>query len=183
VAIAAIAYLSVRNGGLSAAESPGQVESSVARRLVRLAVPSNARASVSPYAQDPHMWSEAADHFMDHCALCHGRDGHGQTEIGRNMYPKTPDLAAPSVQQLSDGDLFYIIQNGVRWTGMPAWREEHSAQDTWKLVSFVRHVPSFTQQELDAIGTHDDDSAHHQPEADHHHDTVQPSTNPPRQDR
>jgi mono/diheme cytochrome c family protein len=74
--------------------------------------------------------------------VCHGADGRGRTDIGEYMYPKVPDLAASQVQQLSDGALFFIIQNGVRWTGMPGWKREHTAEETWKLVSFVRHVPS-----------------------------------------
>jgi hypothetical protein len=54
----------------------------------------------------------------------------GEAVMGQNMFPKVPDLAEPVVQRSSDGDLFYIIQNGVRWTGMPAWKGEHSADES-----------------------------------------------------
>jgi plastocyanin len=60
------------------------------------------------------------------------------------MYPPVPDLASPAIQELSDGALFAIIQNGVRWTGMPSFRASHDDDETWKLVSFVRHVPHLT---------------------------------------
>jgi plastocyanin len=57
------------------------------------------------------------------------------------MYPPVPDLADPAIQRLSDGALFSIIQHGVRWTGMPAFQADHTADETWQLVSFVRQVP------------------------------------------
>ena len=162
VVIVATAYVKVKDGGLSATEKPGRVESVVARRLLRLAIPAEAHTLTNPHAQDPRTWHEAADHYGDHCGICHGRDGHGRTEIGGNMYPNVPDLAAPAVQQLSDGDLFYIIQNGVRWSGMPAWQREHTPDETWKLVSFIRQVPSLTEEDL-----HGMEATEH--EADHRH--------------
>ena len=51
-------------------------------------------------------------------------------------------------QQLSDGELYYIIHNGVRWTGMPAWGEPGNDPDSWKLVLFIRHLPNLTTDEL-----------------------------------
>ena len=65
------------------------------------------------------------------------------------MYPKVPDLSASPTQHLSDGELYYIIQNGVRWTGMPGWMSEHTEEETWKLVSFVRQLPEVTANDLD----------------------------------
>src|SRR5581483_1676197 len=115
-------YARVRAGGLSADATPGAVERTVASRLVRLSIPDEAQQKQNPFAADANAWKTAADHYADHCAVCHGADGHGRTEMGENMYPKVPDLAASSVQGLSDGALFSIIQNGVRWTGMPAWK-------------------------------------------------------------
>jgi mono/diheme cytochrome c family protein len=115
-------------------------------------------------------WRAAADHFEDHCAMCHGSDGRGDTELGANMYPKVPDLADSTVQRLSDGALFSIIQNGVRWTGMPAWKNEHAPEDTWQLVSFVRHVPSLTPAELEPFSHPDHGADSREPsDADHHH--------------
>jgi len=148
------AYVEVRSGGFSTADQPGRFEKTMAQRLVRLSVPDAAQTSTNPYAGDAEAWRKAADHFNDHCAACHGRDGRGRTEIGENMYPKVPDFAETVVQQMSDGDLFFIIQNGIRWTGMPGWKREHTPDETWKLVSFVRHVPSATAHDLDATGDH-----------------------------
>ena len=80
--------------------------------------------------------------------MCHGRDAKGHTEMGANMYPKVPDLTSTEVQRRSDGALFYIIQNGIRWTGMPAWKNEHSPEDTWKLVAFIRKSPTLAEADM-----------------------------------
>jgi len=147
-----IAYSRVRAGGLSAEAEPGTVERAIASRLARLSIPSDAKQQKNPFASDATIWRTAADHYGDHCAACHGGDGLGKTDLGENMYPKTPDLADQAVQRLSDGELFYIIQNGVRWTGMPSWKHEHSAEDTWRLVSFIRAVPGLTRSDLESVG-------------------------------
>jgi mono/diheme cytochrome c family protein len=147
-----VAYSRVRAGGLSADAEPGTVERVVASRLARLSIPSDARQQINPFATDTSIWRTAADHYSDHCASCHGIDGHGKTDVGENMYPKVPDLADQSVQQLTDGELFYVIQNGVRWTGMPSWKHEHSPEETWRLVSFIRATPHLTRADLESAG-------------------------------
>lgn len=147
-----VAYSRVRAGGLSADAEPGTVERAVASRLERLSIPAEAKHQENPFQADATTWRTVSDHYGDHCAVCHGNDGHGKTDIGQNMYPKVPDLADPMVQRLSDGELFYIIQNGVRWTGMPSWKREHSTDETWRLVSFIRAIPSLTPADLESAG-------------------------------
>ena len=148
IAAAATAFLVVRRGGLSAHTEPGRLERSVAARLVRLAIPAEADRQQSPLGGQADVWREAREHYLDHCAVCHGRDAKGHTDMGANMYPKVPDLTSTDVQRRSDGALFYIIQNGIRWTGMPAWKDEHSPEDTWKLVAFIRKAPTLTEADL-----------------------------------
>jgi len=150
VALAVLtAFLIVRNNGLAADRRPGRLEEVVAGHLVRLSIPSAQYSARSPLAGDAEAWREGADHFSEHCATCHGSDGRGRSEIGPNMYPPVPDLASDRVQALSDGALFSIIQHGVRWTGMPAFRSTHDAADTWRLVAFIRRVPRLTPADLD----------------------------------
>jgi mono/diheme cytochrome c family protein len=146
-------YAYVRNGGLAANDDPSNLERSVATRLVRLSIPADAERQQNPFADEVNAWRDARDHYVSHCATCHGRDGRGQTEIGTKMYPPVPDLTAADAQNRSDGALFYIIQNGVRWTGMPAWKDEHAPEETWKLVSLIRRLPTLTEAELgDSMG-------------------------------
>lgn len=147
-----ILYMRIRDGGLSADAEPAALERAIATRLVRLSIPADAERQQNPFRDDANAWRSSFEHFQDHCAVCHGRDGRGKTDIGENLYPKVPDLAATTTQARSDGALFHIIQNGVRWTGMPAWKREHSPEDTWKLVSLIRRMPALTADELERIG-------------------------------
>jgi mono/diheme cytochrome c family protein len=147
---------SVLHDGLSAKATPTRFEALVARNARHLAIPRNARLGQNPVLDSPEVQREARLHFADHCAICHGNDGSGDTAIGSGLYPKPPDLRLPSTQDLGDGELFWIIENGVRFTGMPAFSEsgDHGSagnhgdgQDSWKLVHFIRHLPHLTAAE------------------------------------
>ena len=89
-------------------------------------------------------------HWADHCASCHANDGSGDTAMGRGLYPKAPDMRGPDTQSLSDGELFYLIEHGVKITGMPAWGTgtPEGEQASWHLVHFIRHLPSLTDDEV-----------------------------------
>jgi mono/diheme cytochrome c family protein len=91
------------------------------------------------------------EHFADHCAFCHGIDGSGQTQIGRGLYPPPPDMRIAATQQMSDGEIYTIIRNGVRFTGMPAFGEDSDEPDldSWKLVLFIRHLPEMKPEEIE----------------------------------
>jgi mono/diheme cytochrome c family protein len=146
--LAAAAY--VRSRGFSARREPNALEAVLARNLRRFALPRGARDAANPVAATPEVLSEAMEHFADHCAFCHANDGSGSTPIGKGFYPKPPDMRLAPTQSLTDGELFYIIHNGVRFTGMPAFGSADSADDldSWKLVRFIRHLPALTDQEL-----------------------------------
>lgn len=128
--------------------TPSQTEAAVARKLRSWAIPRNARDARNPFTSSPELLKDAAHHFADHCASCHGNDGRGATEMGRNFFPRVPDMRADATQRLSDGELYYIIHDGVRWTGMPAWGDPDNDMDSWKLVLFIRHLPHLTPDEV-----------------------------------
>src|SRR5256714_11462369 len=136
-------------GGLSAREQPSMLEVFVARRVRSLAIPASARSAANPVALTPDVIAAARAHFADHCASCHANDGSGQTEIGQNLYPRVPDIRLARTQELTDGELFAIIEDGVRFTGMPAWgdKSEQSQLASWHLGHFIRHLPHITPQE------------------------------------
>src|ERR1700746_331038 len=116
VAIAVAMAASVLHGGLSAKATPTKLEAFVARYARHLAIPSNARLTQNPVLDSPEIQREARLHFADHCAICHANDGGGDTPVGSGLYPTPPDLRKPATQDLSDGELFWIIENGVRFT-------------------------------------------------------------------
>jgi mono/diheme cytochrome c family protein len=141
--------------GFSAHDQPTMPERVIAHELRDWASPSDLRGAKNPVPLTSEILAEARAHFADHCAICHGNDGKGQTEMGRHMYPKAPDMTAKETQSLSDGQLFSIIENGIRLTGMPGWGNgtAESARGSWTLVHFIRHVPKITSQELEEMKT------------------------------
>lgn len=103
-----------------------------------------------PYSDQ--ILQEARAHWADHCAICHANDGSGNTEVGRNLYPRAPDMRAATTQSKTDGELYYVIANGIRLSGMPAWGQPgNSDLDSWKLVHFIRHLPTLTPQEIEEM--------------------------------
>jgi mono/diheme cytochrome c family protein len=136
--------------GFSAHEPPSAFEALVAGWVRAAAIPAEAKARPNPIPASPEVFAEAREHWADHCASCHANDGSGDALMGRNMYPPAPDMRLPETQHMTDGELFYIIQNGVRLTGMPGWGASgsaHDEEDSWKLVRFIRHLPQLSFEE------------------------------------
>jgi mono/diheme cytochrome c family protein len=153
VALAVLGLLAtvvfVKATGLSARAEPGPVETAVARRLRAMAVPGEYANLTNPVLMNEESIRNGMAHFADHCAQCHANDGAG-SEMGKTMFPPTPDLKASATQSLGDGELFYIIEHGVRFTGMPAFGTGtvEGEESSWHLVSFIRHLPRLTEDEL-----------------------------------
>jgi cytochrome c len=139
--------------GFSAKTEPHALEVFIARQIRHLAIPIEQRNTQNPIPMSPDVIKESLAHFADHCALCHANDGSGQTPIGKNVNPKALDLRLPDIQSMSDGEIFWVIHNGIRFTAMPAWGEGDPAEDkdSWKLVHFIRHLPQLTPDELDLM--------------------------------
>jgi cytochrome c553 len=135
--------------GFSARAQPSRFETWFARRVRSAAVPPDARRLVNPVPDTPEVQAEARAHWADHCATCHANDGSGDTAMGKRTYPPAPDMRLAPTQQMTDGELFYIIQNGIRFSGMPAWGggSDQDAASSWKLVRFIRHLPQLTWEE------------------------------------
>lgn len=149
VVAAGVGYWFLTSHGFSAREQPSALEIFLARNARRLATPADARARQNPVGRTELAIAEARDHFADHCAVCHANDGSGKTQINSGLYPPAPDMRKVETQRLSDGELFYIIQNGIRFTGMPGWGGED--EENWKLVLFIRHLPELTGKELELM--------------------------------
>lgn len=128
--------------GFRAIQPPSTFETAMARRLRNLAIPWNERHAKNPLAGDAAALRQGRELFLADCATCHGIDGSGATRVGANVSPRVPDLRTASTQSLTDGQLHYIISNGVRFTGMPALDSVHreSKEDGWKLVLFIRRL-------------------------------------------
>jgi mono/diheme cytochrome c family protein len=151
VGVAAVATLAwLWSSGIATQRPPGTLETAVARTARTTMIPAAARHRQNPEPATSETIRAGLEHWADHCASCHGNDGAGDTEMGRTLYPRAPDMRRSDTQQLSDGELFYIIENGVKLTGMPAWGTgtPEGERSSWLLVHFIRHLPSLSEEEL-----------------------------------
>jgi mono/diheme cytochrome c family protein len=152
VVTAGAGFTVLSSNGFSTRNPPTAAERVVSRTIRRWSVPKTMRNAANPVAFSPEVWVEARAHFADHCAACHANNGSGDVEIGRNLYPRAPDMRLPDTQALTDGEIYWIIENGVRLTGMPAWGDGSANDiDTWKLVHFIRRLNQVTQEDLTAM--------------------------------
>jgi mono/diheme cytochrome c family protein len=153
VVIGAIGLWYFVSSGVSAKEQPGRIEEFVAGRARNMAIARRAKSLTNPVEYSGLIIAEGRAHFADHCAMCHGNNGSGDTPIGRGMWPKPPDMRLDRTQNLSDGELFWIIENGIRFTGMPAWSTgtEEGETASWHLVHFIRRLPRLTPEELEEM--------------------------------
>ncbi|MDP9052508.1 MAG: c-type cytochrome [Acidobacteriota bacterium] len=145
--IGAYVYMRTAMHGFSARAEPSRTETMLATYARATAMPSDARSLKNPVYASSDVLHESMAHFADHCAVCHANNGGGQTMFGNGLYPKPPDLRLPRTQNLTDGEIFYIVENGIRMSGMPAFGGSDSSEDSWKLVYFIRHLPQLTPQE------------------------------------
>lgn len=138
--------------GFSARDEPTLVDAFIVRWWRRLAVPREERGTKNPLPATPEVLARGREHFAADCAACHGSDGRGLTRLGSGLYPKPPDLASAATQSLADGEIFWVIQNGVRLSGMPAWNRDSKERDqsTWEIVHFIRQLPRLSVKDVEA---------------------------------
>jgi mono/diheme cytochrome c family protein len=124
---------------------------------------------VNPTPDTPESVETGAEHFRHHCQICHGLDGRATgVPFAANMSPPVPDLGSPEVQDYTDGQLKWIVENGIRYTGMPAWKDVLDDEHMWLMVRYLRHLPAAGSLGPPAVYAESD---HHStsPGEDHEH--------------
>jgi mono/diheme cytochrome c family protein len=134
--------------GFSTRTPPGSIETALAQEIRNAAIPARYQRMKNPVTPDKEALREGMEHWADHCASCHANNGSGDTMYGNGMYPRPPDMRHEHTQEMSDGELYFTIENGIRLSGMPAFGAAGDNDlDTWKLVAFIRHLTALTQSE------------------------------------
>ncbi len=148
-ALAGALVYTVASRGLCTRVQPRWIEERAARGVRQLATSSAVRDMSNPVTGTPAVFEDGLAHFADHCASCHGNDGSG-TDLGKSFYPPVPDMRAARTQNLTDGELFSIIENGIRLTGMPAWGNgtPEGEASSWALVHFIRRLPALSPGDI-----------------------------------
>ena len=139
--IVALGFIFATQINLSALPEPGPFETRMATATKRWLIARAARKSVPAEPNATAADQEIGDmlYGMD-CDSCHGKDGRHPTSTGQWMYPRVLDLGSPEVQGWSDAELFWIVKNGVRFSGMPAFGKVQSDKEIWDLVRYVRSL-------------------------------------------
>ncbi len=142
--------VTTRGIGFSVRGEPSGVEARLAYAVRGWLMPPGARAAANAVVLTPEVLESGMAHWADHCATCHANDGSGDTAIGRSLYPPAPDMRRGRSQQMTDGELFYVIERGIPFTGMPAWGTGTAEGErlSWELVRFIRHLPSLTASDI-----------------------------------
>lgn len=134
--------------GFSTRFAPSGAEATMAMSMRDIAIPTRYKKLKNPLTPTSQTVHDGMMHYADHCAICHANNGSGETMFGMTMYPRPPNLAGDDTQSMEDGELYYTIENGVRLSGMPAFgKGGDNDEDSWKLVSFLRHLPHLTEAE------------------------------------
>lgn len=144
VIIIAGAY-EVMHMNISALPEPGAVETAFATKAKDWYIRRAADRSIPTQPQNSAaMVSTGETLFSMGCANCHGQDGRRPTPIGQSMYPRVLDLSSPAVQKMSDRELFWVINNGIRLSGMPGFGRIQSDEQIWELTYYVRNLGNQT---------------------------------------
>ncbi len=144
LAVAAVLVTLALRFDLSALPEPGSLELALATRARHFLVRRSSRQGIPPQpATSGAGLAEGKTRYGVECAACHGMDGHTLTDSGRWMYPRAADLTSPAVQQYSDRELFWIVKNGIRLSGMPAFGKVETDERIWAIVQYVRSLRSF----------------------------------------
>src|ERR1051325_1123885 len=126
----------------TANQKPSKVETTLANMAKDVVIPIQAEDLKSPCeSADAAAIQQGQQIYGQACALCHGATGRADSQMGQSMYPPAMDLTSPHAASWTDAELFWIIENGIRFTGMPAWKSQITAPDTWKLILFIRTLP------------------------------------------
>ena len=143
VLLAAIALAALSQFSLSALPEPGRMETSLAKRAKRYLVRRSSREGIPPAPDDRQAATREGERlFGTECGACHGASGRNPTDAGRWMYPRAADLTSPDVQAYSNREIFWIIKNGIRLSGMPAFGKVESDEHIWDLAFYVRTLPT-----------------------------------------
>ncbi len=152
-----------------AAGPPGHFETSAVTRLKYSRI--GGKNDTDPLPDTPETRATGAEHFQHHCEICHGLDGQNTgVPFADKMSPPVADLASARVQRYTDGQLKWIIDNGIRFTGMPGWKGVLEDEESWAIIRYIRHLPTKGSLGEPAVFKEAEEQHEHGAEEEHHHE-------------
>ena len=131
----------------SASKPPGRLEQRLATFALNRSIERHAPKVANPLSRSPAAVAAGLALLRTHCVDCHGAPGVDPTEAGASLNPPAPGLTLARVQARSDGELRWIVSNGIRMTGMPAFGASRSEGEVWQLVAALRRLPKLSSEE------------------------------------
>ncbi|HEY6065020.1 MAG TPA: cytochrome c [Thermoanaerobaculia bacterium] len=176
--VAAVVYTGAFN--TSAEKPPSKLERDLATFALNRSVLRRAPNAKNPLPMSADNLRGGLAHYRENCLVCHGAPGVDPGEIGQGLNPGAPDLTLSRVQARTDGQLFWIVDEGIKMTGMPAFGPTHEENEIWQIVSFVRHLPEISDAEKGELQLETELEEHHHEEAAPEGGTPKPAhTHPP----
>ena len=146
---------------VAAKEGVGKFEQKMATFTLVRSVARRAPKEKNPFSASPEVLKSGVAHYKENCVMCHGAPGVEESEAGMGLNPPAPDLTLPAIQNMSDGELYWIVANGIRMTGMPAFSLTHKKEEIWHMVTFVRHLPQISADEQKVLKAGSEEEEHH----------------------
>jgi mono/diheme cytochrome c family protein len=165
VAAGAAAIVYTGSFNTSAEKPPSKMEKTLATFALNKSVERRAPNRKNPLPATPENLRGGLAHFRENCVVCHGAPGVDPGEIGQGLNPGAPDLTLPRVQARSDGQLYWLVDEGIRMSGMPAFGPTHGENELWQIVAFLRHLPEITDEEKVQLKARTETEEHHHEEA------------------
>jgi mono/diheme cytochrome c family protein len=123
------------------ATPPGKWETA-AMTKIKHSITIRGKGAINPLASTAPNIESGRDAFSHYCAACHGLDGQNTgVPFADSMSPPVPTLTSSEVQSYMDGQLKWIIDNGISPSGMPASRGILTDNEIWSIVVYIRHLP------------------------------------------
>jgi mono/diheme cytochrome c family protein len=113
------------------------------------------KSQKNPLPDTPETRADGKEAFSHYCVACHGMDGQTTgVPFADHISPPIPSLASPEVQRYTDGQLKWILDYGIRASGMPGSKGTLSDDELWSIVVYLRHLPPAGSQGIPDMYTH-----------------------------
>ncbi len=165
ILLAGLAYVFSGYYNISATQPHWTTTLWIIDQLRERSIEAHSKGIRPPPAKTPRLMKTGLEHFHEMCRDCHGAPGYKPEEFAEGLYPKPPDLTDRDIQELSDPALFWVVKNGIKMTGMPAFGRTHDNDVLWGMVYVVRQLPGLKpdryEKMLEAAGVGEKEEDHH----------------------
>lgn len=163
---AAALFISSGSYNVSATTPHGNIAHWILGEIRDRSIVYHSKGIQPPSLNDSKLAGLGSRQYHAMCRLCHGAPGYEQAEFAQGLYPKPPDLVSKGIQQRSEAELYWIVKNGIKMTGMPAFGPTHDEDELWSIVAFLRRMPGMQAKDYGAfVG----EAGQHKEGEDHHH--------------